>query len=495
MNASLTNPFVELSYEGESRFSVELTNAPILLCERIVRRVPNKRLVVQGVWRGKAVFAKLFLGKNALKYLTRDKHGIDLLTQAHIATPKVLYMGLSSDGNVHVLILEAIEASQNAEVAWQLLRSDDERLQLAKPLVAEVAKHHQAGLLQTDLYFKNFLIQANKVFTLDGDGIRHLSFMFKARQKRRNLATLFSKMDVLDDAWIPELFAYYCSQMAIRHSLSVEADIWFLTQKIRQDVTSSYADKKVFRNCTDVKVRQCFSCFSAIAMGFHQQDFSIEHLDSVLIDRDANLKNGNTCTIAKASIGDFIVVVKRYNIKNFWHGINRAFRITRAAKSWANAHRLIISGVATPKPIALVEARWGWLRRRAYFVSEYVDAPDALAYFSQTDNKWEAALAIATLFYKLYCLNITHGDCKSSNIKMLDGKPMLIDLDAMQAHRLSWLAQWWFNRQHVKDLKRLMKNWVNDAEVTALLKQAFDQKYNEHSPYEPNPLLYHAGLM
>lgn len=495
MSASLTNSLAELSVKGESRFSVELSNAPILLCEKIVRRVPNKRIVAQGVWRGKAVFAKLFFGKSAAKYLARDKHGIDLLAQSNIATPEVLYTGLSSDGCVHVLILEAIEASQNVEVAWLSLNVANDRLQLAKQLVAEVAKHHKSGLLQTDLYLKNFLIQDNKVFTLDGDGIRRLSCIFEERQKLYNLATLFSKMDVLDDAWISELYAHYCSQLELPCTPLLEAEVWYLTQKIRHKVASTYADKKVFRTCTDVKVTQSFDLYSALATGLHQQVFSLEVLDATLTNKQANLKNGKTCTIAKATLAQTDVVVKRYNIKNFWHGLNRAFRKSRAATSWANAHRLMICGIVTPKPIALVEARFGWLRQRAYFVSEYVDAPDALRFFAQTENKWDAALAMATLFYKLYLLKITHGDCKASNIKMVKGEPMLIDLDAMQGHATCWLAEAWFNRQHVKDLKRLMKNWVEDAEVTALLRQAFDQIYNEQYPYEPNPILHRAGLM
>ena len=72
-------------------------------------------------------------------------------------------------------------------------------------LTSAVALHHKVGLIQTDLYLKNFLVKDTAVYTLDGDGVRRLSKLFKKREALKNLATLFSKMDVLDDDWIDQL--------------------------------------------------------------------------------------------------------------------------------------------------------------------------------------------------------------------------------------------------------------------------------------------------
>lgn len=485
--------------EGESRFGVELQGNQSLLCEKIVRRVPGKRLVCQGTWGQQPVFAKLFIGKDAAKYLARDKWGVEQLVQAGIATPAILFAGLSRDGKTHVLLLETISPALNAEVCWHSLASNPvRRLQLASSLAAQVAEHHRAGLLQTDLYFKNFLVQDDKIYTLDGDGIRRLSSIFQKRQRLRNLATLFSKMDVLDDDWIPELYAHYCRQLNAACVTADEADVRRMTQKIRRQVASEYADKKVFRSCTDVKVSKSFKRFVAIASDFALDDSSVQSLDSALADKKSNLKNGNTCTIAKVAIADRQVVIKRYNIKSFWHGLNRAFRASRAARSWANTYRLIISGIATHKPLALVEERLGWFRRRAYFLSEYVDASDVQQYFSQSvdlSDKEAVAGELAKLFYKLYLLKIVHGDCKASNIKVVGGLPVLIDLDAMKAHPLHWLGNAWFRRQHVSDLKRLMQNWSADAEISNILKRAFIRQYTEFHPNKQDDILFSAGFI
>ncbi|MDP3744789.1 MAG: lipopolysaccharide kinase InaA family protein [Methylotenera sp.] len=501
MSASLINNLLQLSSGGESGFRVGLPGGPTLFCEKIVRRVPGKRLVCQGVWDQQAVYAKLFIGSDAARYFERDKCGVERLFKAGIASPAILFAGLAGDGKTHLIIFVAIDSARNAEDIWQELDSP-QRLNLARALVQTVAQHHQAGLLQTDLYLKNFLVQQvlnqeGLIYTLDGDGIRSISPWFKKRQKLHNLAMLFSKMDVLDDVWITELYAQYCLQSGIAHSHADEVEVWLLTQKIRHQVATGYADKKVFRNCTDVKVTRSFKRFQAVASDFCVESQALASLDVFLADSTLNIKNGNTCTIAKAVVANRTVIVKRYNIKHFWHGLNRAFRVSRAARSWANAYRLMISNIATPKPLALDEERVGCFRRRAYFVSEYIDAPDVMQFFAQSTNsqdKETVAHNLAALFYKLYLLKLSHGDCKATNIKIVNFAPVLIDLDGLQDHFGKVIGNWWFERKHIKDLKRLMRNWANDAEVTALLKQAFLLEYTAQTPSEDDGILFRAGF-
>lgn len=501
MSASLIKNLRQLSSGGESGFSVGLPGSPTLFCEKIVRRVPGKRLVCQGVWDQQAVYAKLFIGSDAARYFERDKCGVERLFKAGLASPAILFSGLAEDGKTHIIIFVAIDSARNAEDIWREL-DVPQRLNLAHKLVQTVGYHHQAGLLQTDLYLKNFLVQpalnpADLIYTLDGDGIRSISPWFKKCQKLRNLATLFSKMDVLDDGWITALYAHYCLQLGMDCLAIDEAKVRHLTQKIRHQVATGYANKKVFRNCTDVKVTRSFKRFQAVATDFCVDSQALTSLDSFLAEAKLNLKNGNTCTVGKVTLAGQSVIIKRYNIKNFWHGLNRAFRVSRAAKSWANAYRLIISNIATAKPLALVEMRFGCFRRRAYYLSEYIDAPDVMQFFAQStklEDRQTVARNLATLFYKLYLLKFSHGDCKASNIKIVNLAPVLIDLDGMQTHFGGVVGHWWFERKHIKDLKRIMKNWANDAEVTHLLKQAFVQEYTAQHPGEDDRILIRAGM-
>ncbi len=459
-----------------------LENNISLQCIKLVREVVAKRRVYQALLNEKLVYAKVFTGANFARYASRDKAGFTQLASANIVTPNLILDAMLQDGTGRVLCYEAIEA-ENAEVAYASFRQAENsetyqlRYTLMQQLTRAVASHHQAGLIQTDLYFKNFLVKNTTVYTLDGDGIRPLSPVFKPRKSLKNLATLFSKMDVLDDHWIDALYAVYCEVQGRKYSLFESADVWMYTQKIRRQVASNYADYKVFRNCTDVKVDQTGSQFLAVSRDFLAENISAGLLDELLNNAAKNIKNGNTCTVGLAQIGAHQLVIKRYNIKNCWHSVKLALRQSRAAKSWANAYRLHILNIATPKPLALLEERRGWFKRRAYFLSEYCDAPDIATFLASCDlpEKEVVAREVAALFYKLYLLKISHSDTKATNIKIVGLKPVLIDLDAMQSHTLGWV----FQRRHVRDLKRFMRNWTSDSEITALLIKAFILHYDD----------------
>lgn len=473
--------------------TLQLQNGITLHCEALVRFVQSRRAVYKATMQivglpKQKVFAKVFSGKNLEKYASRDKAGCTLLSAANILAPAIVADSYLEGGSARVLCYEAIDTA-SAEDTYNRLRIGEDhaaeyqaRLALMKLLTVTVAEHHLANLIQTDLYLKNFLVKDNLVYTLDGDGIRALSPIFKKHQKKRNLATLFSKMDVLDDDWILVLYEMYCEKMGLRYSLFDEAEIWMLTQKIRLSVSTGYAEKKVFRSCSDVKVTHSFTSYTALAReikgDISQVLVNSARLDELLEDTGQRIKTGNTCTVGLADIGSTQLVIKRYNIKNSLHALSRAFRPSRAARSWANAYRLNISNIATPKPLALVEERYGLIRRRAYFLAEYVNAPDIAEFFEQThhlEDKKTVADEVAQLFYKLYLLKFSHGDCKATNIKIVDLKPVLIDLDSMLSHTSAWR----FEAKHVRDLKRFMRNWEHDPETTALLKQAFVLQHDD----------------
>lgn len=460
-----------------------------LICERIVRLVSGKRLVCTGVWQQQQVYAKIFRGKHAARHASREKSGWQLLSQANILTPALLHEAMLADGSGRALLYEAIDA-RNAEDDWCQLADDQERLALMRALTATVAAHHAAGLLQTDLYFKNFLVRHKEIYTLDCDGIRCLRRFCRDRQTLHNLAMLFSKMDVTDEHWIPELYRHYCQHRDSPERASELDLLQRLTPLLRMKTADAYADRKVFRNCSDVAIQKDFIHFQAVARDWVSLVAPEIATPDTWLDtqRGYRLKSGNTCTLSMIAIGDRQVVVKRYNIKNFRHGLNRALRSTRAAACWANAHRLAMYGIAHAAPIALLEKRVGPFRRQAYFLAEYINAPDVTEFFADSrlgeKQKAVAAQQIADLFHKLYRLKIKHGDCKASNIKMPEGKPLLLDLDSMRQYRCDWL----FARVHARDLRRLMRNWQHDQAITNLLTASF------RCVYQDATILQRAGL-
>jgi len=488
MSASLQ----QLTCGDNGTFSLQLSGGSVFDCIEIVRRVPNKRLVCRGLWQGQPVYAKLFIGAQSARYARRDMAGVQMLVQAGIRTPSLLFHGPSQDSHAQVLLFAEIMGAVNAEHAMQLLGTDQAaRLCLACQLVAEVAAHHRSGLIQGDLYLKNFLVRDSQVYTLDGDGIKPAPVILKQRQALLNLARLISKFDVVDVvAWLPQLLATYATGRGWQHTPSLEK-MHHLVASHRLAVAKKYADEKVFRRCSDVHIEKVQGDFVAIARPFLSAGLlqALQNPDALLnADTARRIKSGNTCTVSLAQVDARKVVVKRYNIKSVWHALSRAFRQTRAAASWANAHRLTTLGITTAAPVALYEKRIGIIRRQSYFLTEYVDAPDVAQFFADTDlalaQKEAAAANIARLFYKLKLLMISHGDFKASNIKMVENWPVLIDLDSLRQHR----CLWFFEQRHVRDLKRFIRNWPQDSVTQQLLLAAFSQVYEDTS------LLEQAGI-
>ena len=477
-----------LSREGTDAFRLTLTDAMSIECLEIVRRVPDKRIVCRGIWNNQSVYAKLFIGNQAQRYATRDLRGVRALTEAGIATPRLLHAGLiagqpAESGNIgEALIFATVADSVNAEQAWDSLFDQGKRRLLAQSLVREVAHHHQAGLIQHDLYLKNFLLQGEKIYTLDGDSIRPMPKLLGRKAALKNLAILLSKFDVSDEAiWVEELLALYAQvrgwQVAPGSNI-----MHILASACRHKMAKDYAEKKVFRQCSDVEVEKTTYFFQAISRNFASEALrqELKNPDDLLEDKQKyRLKSGNTCTVSMTEVDGREIVVKRYNIKNFWHGLSRALRPTRASLSWDNAHRLIIHRVATATPVALLERRYGPIRRQAYFLAEYINAPDAVEFFANVsvDSVQKSMVAdnIAHIFYKLYLLKIEHGDCKATNIKIVGDKPLLLDLDSMREHR----CDWFFSIRHVRDLRRFMCNWQQDKAIQRILVQAFRAVYKD----------------
>ncbi len=470
-SVTMTADFYERLQSCQEVIDVTLQDSSVLRLIETVRTVPGKRVVCRGVWHDKPVYAKLFIGKDAKRYAMRDRRGVELLVNAHVMTPPLLYAGATAEDLTQVLIFQSLETAQNAEVLYQRTADMSARFDLVTKLVRTVAQHHHASLLQTDLYLKNFLIQDGLVFTLDGDGIRQYDKL-RNQDALKNLAVLLSKFDVIEiERWLPDLLRIYAETRDWQQAPDLAA-IKELVNQHRRQATNAYAEKKVFRSCTDVKIIQRAGLWVAISSGFSRYHLPEmpEECDR-LIDLQTRIKSGNTCTVSLAQVDGLKLVIKRYNIKGFWHGVNRALRETRAARSWANAHRLILLGIPTAAPVALIENRKFGLKGRAYFLSDYDDAPDAIEFFCQTADsalRAEAVTNIVNLFYRLFLLQISHGDMKASNIKIVNGAPLLIDLDSMLQHRFAGAAL----KAHVRDLKRFMHNWqAMPALYNAFIKQ------------------------
>lgn len=228
--------------------------------------------------------------------------------------------------------------------------------------------------------------------------------------------------------------------------------------KILKNVASN-----LYRNGADVTRLQTFDRLAL----FHGKDESealrafIDHPDR-FIAQAAMIKDGDSTTVVRLSIGHLDCVVKRYNIKNFGYLLRRLFRPSRAWYCWRNAHWLNLAGVITPNPVLMLERRWGPLRREAYFVTQWEDADDALTLLNSNCHDavdWHHFDTLVNgVLLQLKRAQIIHGDMKASNFLYNGEQLVVLDLDAMRHER----SVTRYNKYFRRDVLRFLANWSDD---------------------------------
>lgn len=441
-------------------------------CEELLRHLPKKRRMYAGHWGERPVGIKIFEGRGAKRYWEREKRGIELLRQRKIPTPELLFAGTLPDATP-ILITAFIPTASTAQEQWQRCETEQERLALLRALTRTIAHMHCQGLWQKDLHLGNFLLSQGEIFTIDGDAIcaRRAAKLLPARMRQTNFTLFLAQIPPAYEHLFANLLEYYCAETGDK--LNVWATL--LSEKVpaRRKKRRLMYIAKAFRTCSEFTRHHTRS-----QLTLHRTDAPASLIQQLLDAPDALLaqgeilKDGNSATVVRLQSAEGDWVIKRYNIKGFWHGLKRCLRPTRAAVSWGNAHRLKISEINTPHALAMAEKRFGPFRFTGYYVCAYVAAPDAGTYFNAAapvDAEQQRAIDTLTqMFRLLYRLGIHHGDCKATNFLLKDEAPWVIDLDAMREFR----SRRNFLRHYKVDRVRFLRNW----EPNSAMHRQFDAK-------------------
>lgn len=452
-------------------FDIEI-GSDLLQCQQAFRLLPNKRLTCLATWQGKLVAAKLFFHpKHWIRHAQSDYAGAMLLEENDILTPKCVYAGKTSVFGVNVVLFEYIQGAVNFSELWEL---SDHKSELLEQIFTVLAQQHNAGIYHADLHLDNFLLQDEKLYTLDGDQVKSLGKSLTQKPSLENLGELFAHITPQYDAMILEQFATY-----------VESRDWQLSDDLQQSLIKAIQKgraihhksclRKIFRDCTAIASRKTW----------RRHKYWQRNLDQALIGDLINnpdhyfvkpyMKNGNTCSIIKTDLADYSLVVKRYNIKNILHGLKRSLRKTRAAVSWKNAHRLQWLDINTPKPIALIEKRWGFIRRQAYYISQYIEGAtlnDFILKCDEPEKIKQIADLITTAFARLYQGGLSHGDLKASNLLISQQQVYLLDLDSMRKHKCTHSLK----RVWRRDINRFLRNFTEQPAVKEIFLEVLKHK-------------------
>jgi len=150
-------------------------------------------------------------------------------------------------------------------------------------------------------------------------------------------------------------------------------------------------------------------------------------------------KEGDTTTIGVVNLREKKVVVKRYNIKGFWHRLKKCCFRSRALHSWLNIYKLQKLGIPTLMPIAIIENRFGPFCGKAYVLTEYNEnSINAHDYFDEkaiNKEQWKIVVhRITEIIVKLKHAFLRHHDLQCGNMIIVKNRPLLLDLDHMQQY-------------------------------------------------------------
>lgn len=456
--------------------SIELADAAgpaQLQLLNVLRVLPGQRYVGAAVWRGRPVLAKLLVGSKAARHFQRELDGVRLLAAQGLTTPRLLADGLK-DGEGGWLLFDFLEGAESLGDAWKQVEAlpalaDEQATVLAEALGA-IGQLHSKGLWQEDLHLDNLLRHDGQLYLIDGAGIRvEQAGQPLSRQKvLENLGVFFAQLPKSLEPFTEELLVYYLLSNG-EHALPLEA-LQKQVDKVRSWRLKDFLIK-AGRECTLFSVQRGAFGLRAIRREEEAAMLPVLAQADALLDQGHLYKTGGAASVGRVEVAGRTLLVKRYNIKGVAHWLKRFWRPSRAWHSWREGHRLAFLGIATPKPLALLEKRFLWLRSRAYLITEYLAGPDIIERFAPFVESGDAPetelLALDHLFAELIRERISHGDFKGHNLFWDKDRWSLIDLDSMCQHgSLSSFAP-----AYARDRARFMRNWPESSALYQVIDQ------------------------
>ena len=138
-------------------------------------------------------------------------------------------------------------------------------------------------------------------------------------------------------------------------------------------------------------------------------------------------------------------VMKHYQ-PSWWHAVRQLATPSRAWATCSATLKLADGGIATPRPAACVENRWGVFRRDSFLMYPYLEGRTLRSYFKNeakqsktvSENLWGQ---LHDLWGRLETLQASLADTNTGNFIVCPaGRLWVIDLDKARFHRLPEVA-------------------------------------------------------
>ena len=176
--------------------------------------------------------------------------------------------------------------------------------------------------------------------------------------------------------------------------------------------------------------------------------------ESILISEGEVIKNEKGHLIVKIKIMDRYFFVKKYRIKNIFHGISRLIKKTRALNSWLMIYWLNAVGIRTAKPILLYEENGVLGARSSFLITEEIEGKRLDEAIDQNTNLDLVVARIENFFKRMNWIKVSHGDAKTSNFFINQKGLVTFDLDSSKRRKLNFFH----NKAISKDKNRILKS-------------------------------------
>lgn len=428
-----------------------VTQAGHYHCQQILRLLVGRRLVVKAEHQGQPVLLKLFKpSRKGQRELAREIKGYQSCKRAGVAVPEQVLI----NENLSDCLAVGYEFLADS-VPFDGTFSDSS---LAEKLIQLMLQCHRGGIYQQDIHPDNILLTQQGLVLIDMASVRGKAGKPLSKDKSlTNLALLIAQFQPDQQAILLQHLERYFQQRGWSFDTKAKQSFNKRLNRVWQKRKKNYL-KKCFRPCTMTAYKKTTKIEYAFKRPFLEavtQDL-IHQIDT-LVEQGKVLKAGNSATVVVTRLAGQDVVIKRYNIKSFWHFLKRCWRPSRAANAWRFGNLLELIDISTPKVLGFIENRQGPLRKTAYLICALsTDAEELNRVFPDALPPQRIMEQVERIFSLMARYKLSHGDLKASNLLLnADRQVELIDLDAMQEHRISFFER----RAQQQDKRRFLRNW------------------------------------
>ncbi len=347
---------------------------PKLICHKILRKLPNRRVVLSGLWNQINVVAKIFFHpQKKSRDCAREIKGLLLLKATPIKTATLLQQMQTPCGQGQILIYKHLQPAMSVKELFAIL-NEEEKISLLKKLVFILVQLHQAGLLHTDPHLSNFLAHQNDIVLLDYAAIKqHRSG--KALSRRRSLdhlAFFVAQFRTESSLWSKLITNHY---EHLRKMNFTTQELNYFNRLVNKKIAHMQKKvlAKIFRETSTFAQIKCKNKIGNWAKAYTSPEFSqfLANFDHYLENNSILLERTGTTKVGLISIAQKNFLLKKYQPRTFIQALKARLHHAPAYYAWLHAHQLQFLGQSTSKPVAWLQHNHGLFKSCSYFLVEY----------------------------------------------------------------------------------------------------------------------------